>query len=79
MKKITFKNPLKEALEFQGKRWTVWLLSALVALAILGVTALAVNMPIVGTISIAAVLISSVHFIGFFGCEVVTEEVEVVE
>ena len=76
MAKYTFNNPLKEALEIQGKRWTLWYLGSNVALAVLAVLALVLGMKVIGIIAAVAAVLAVAYFIGWFGFDLVLEECE---
>jgi len=75
MKKHIFRNPIKEAIDTQGKRWVVEAIAAVIALAILSVIAFWVEMTICGIIAAVAVMFSSGFYACYFGIETeVTEE-----
>ena len=76
MAKHIFKNPLKEALEIQGKRWTLWYLCSNAGLAALAVLALVLGMKVMGIIAAVAAVLAVAYFIGWFGFDPVPEECE---
>ena len=75
MKKHIFRNPIKEALYTQGKKWTVSYLLATAMLIPVSMAAFWVGMDIMGTIGAVA----EVFCIGFFACWFGIETVSVEE